>query len=152
MIRCLLECATELLVSRGGFNCRTRVTCVVLFARQALSLSPTCCWKAFMLPKQPEDERVLRWICFGSFRSLWAVVSSNLLQDPERYGIHADAGHVPPKPPQGEGIKVERQEVYIAYRHNEPSNEDMPHTNRILIVITVAVAMTALLLQWRILR
>ena len=125
-----------------------RVTCVVLFICTAGIITIPYLLLAFMLPKQPEDERVFEVdpvsVVSDRYEQIVEAQKPSTQKVPERYGIHADAGHVPPKPPQGEGIKVERQEVYIAYRHNEPSNEDMPHTNRILIVITVAVAMTAL--------
>ena len=124
-----------------------RVTCVVLFISTAGIITIPYLLLAFFLPKQPEDERVLEVdpvsVVSDRYEQVVEAQKQATQKVPERYGIHADAGHVPPQPPQGEGVNVERQEVYIAYRHDKP-DDDMPYTNRVLIVITVAVAMTAL--------
>lgn len=125
-----------------------RVTCIVLFVSTAGIITIPYLVLAFMLPKQPEDERVIETapvsVVSDRYESVVEAQKTSASKGPERYGVHADAGHVPPQLPQGEGINIERQEVYIAYRHGRSDDDDMPYTNRLLIVVTVAVAMTAL--------
>lgn len=63
-----------------------------------------------------------------------------------RYGVHADAGHVPPVPPKGEDVHIERPGIYFAYRHSKESGKvQSSRKDRILLVIAVIAALLALM-------
>lgn len=128
-----------------------RVTCVVLFISTAGLVAIPYVVLAFVLPKQPENNALVDVapvsVVSDRYDEVVQAQKANGVKTPERYGIHADAGHVPPVPPQGEGINVDQKGVYIAYRHTEtPEDHEIPRTNRVLIVVTVAIALLALLI------
>lgn len=126
-----------------------RVTCIVLFISTAGIITIPYLVLAFVLPKQPNDNEMLDVhpvsVVSDRYEEVVEAQKPTSTTTPERYGVQADAGHVPPVPPQGDGVNVGQQSTYIPYRHTEVQNGNSEsHTNRVLIVITVAVAMTAL--------
>lgn len=126
-----------------------RVTCVVLFLCTAGIITIPYLVLAFVLPKQPNDNELLEVhpvsVVSDRYEEVVEAQKSTVVKTPERYGVHADAGHVPPAPPQGDGVNIDQQSTYIPYLHNEKQdNTTESRSNRILIVISVAVAMTAL--------
>ena len=127
-----------------------RVTCIVLFICTAGLITIPYLVLAVKLPESGDEDRMLEVnpvsVVSDKYQEVVQVSKETASRTSEQpYGVHADAGHVPPTPPKSGGFSVPSRAVYIAYRHNEePRQSESIRTQRVALVVAVAAAMTVL--------
>ena len=102
---------------------------------------------ALVLPKEQRQDHLLDVnpvsIASDRYQEVVEAPRRTNVKTRERYGVHADAGHVPPVPPQGRSQTL-TQSHYIAYRHTDARRAHEPDFSRTVLVVANTIAMTAL--------
>ena len=128
-----------------------RVTAVVLFVCTAGLVTIPYVVLAFLMPASPDVDDLVDVdplsVASDRYQEVVEAKKTAPQGSLEQYGVQADAGHVPPRPPQGKGVHAVPQAAYIAYRH---TSDQEPYGfswgRRVVLVATVAAAATALFL------
>lgn len=124
-----------------------RVTWVVLFLCTAGLIAIPYLVFALTLPNEPRDAHVTEVnpvsVASDKYSQVVAAKKTPQAGSMEQYGVQADVAHMPPRPPQGEGVKVNSKPAYIAYNHTEDSFVPFhSYPRRGLVALAVAVAAT----------
>lgn len=125
-----------------------RVTCIVLLVCTCGVVTIPYVALALLLPRPESQDKPLDIhpvsVVSDRYEEVVNVAKPARVKTPERYGIHADAGHMPPVPPKGETSQSHLSNVYVAYQTPTNLHEDETKHQRLLVVLILAVAMLAL--------
>lgn len=123
-----------------------RVTAVVLFICTVGLITIPYIVLAIVLPAAETEDNLLEVkptsVVSDRYEQVVEVKKPANAKTTEQYGVHADAGHVPPKPPEDGGVETPAH-VYIPYRHEKENAVPEGSYQHIALVVAIAVATTA---------
>lgn len=129
-----------------------RVTAVVLFVCTAGLVTIPYVVLAVLMPASPDADDLVDVdplsVASDRYQEVVEAKKTAPQGSLEQYGVQADAGHVPPRPPQGKDVRAVPQAAYIAYRHTSDREPyGFSRGRRAVLVATVAAAAAVLFLS-----
>ena len=124
-----------------------RVTCVVLFVCTVGLITIAYIVLALTMRRSQSDECPLEVnpisVASDKYQEVVKVRKKKDAERSEQYGIHANSGHIPPKPPQDGETNLSSQTPYIAYQET-PVRTPKNMLNRLLLALIIMIAAAVL--------